>query len=310
MRLDQLAIFVEIADSGSIRQASQSFYSTPQNLSKSMIQLEEELHTTLYTRTNTGIELTKDGEEAYLLCKKVLSDVNALKEHFHIDSKNASPAITPVNIASCPVLDTYVSGIINQLFKVFPNTIINEYQFSRNEINDTLLKKPRKNIDIYLTNMMDNTFVEISSSFRNNFSCYFLYDDELMLQVPKNSLLATYEKIPAEVLKTLPLLLFDMELRKGDFEIVLEKMGCHLQNVSRTSNLDTCSKIALNSNKYCIVGYPSVELRPLPNVVYIPLFTSIKTKHIMLVRKRGGNREYISAFTDIMNQYFDTKKLF
>jgi hypothetical protein len=215
-----------------------------------------------------------------------------------------------VSIATCPVLDTYVSGMINQLFKSFPNTIINEYQFSRNEINDTLRKKPRKNIDIYLTNMLDHKLSEISPYFQKNFSCYYLYGDELMLQVPKDSPLAEYEKIPADVLETIPLLLFDMELRKGDFEIALEKEGCYLQNVSRTSNLDTCSKIALNSNKCCFVGYPSVELRPLPNVVYIPLFTSIKTNQIMVVRKRGGNREYISTFVDMMDQYFDIKPIF
>lgn len=63
MRLEQLQYFQKIAELRSIRRAAEELYLTPQSLSKSVMQLEEELGVTLYSRTRTGICLTPEGRD-------------------------------------------------------------------------------------------------------------------------------------------------------------------------------------------------------------------------------------------------------
>lgn len=53
MRLEQLYIFQEIAETGSIRKASERLFLSAQSISKAMIQLEAEWNTTLYLRSRT-----------------------------------------------------------------------------------------------------------------------------------------------------------------------------------------------------------------------------------------------------------------
>ena len=51
--------------------------------------------------------------------------------------------------------------------------------------------------------------------------------------------------------------------QKTESEQILMDWGHELQNVSRISNIETCSQIAINQHRYCFVGYPSVGFRPM-----------------------------------------------
>ena len=97
--------------------------------------------------------------------------------------------------------------------------------------------------------------------------------------------------------------------QKTESEQILMDWGHELQNVSRISNIETCSQIAINQHRYCFVGYPSVEFRPMANVIYVPLERSIATNQIMLVKRRRKNRTVTNAFVNSMDDYFNLKKL-
>lgn len=311
MRIEQFYIFVKIAETKSIRKASEAFFSTPQNLSKSMLQFEDELHTKLYHRMHNGIQLTEDGEIAYEMILEILKDIEKLKKQFAVESKMGKIMVHPVNIMACPVLDYYANIAIKTLFETFPEIPINDRQVSREIINERLIKPDEVTEDIILTNMSSIMLEKIQARVRETYHCYFLFRDELRLQVPKGSPYEAYDMIPLKLLETIPLLLFGLNPEiKGEFEAILEQQGVHLKNVSRTSNLDTCSQMALNSDKYCFVSYPSVELRPLSNVVYIPFEQPFYTNQIMLIKNRNHNKNYIHSFYEMMDQYFDLKPIF
>ena len=55
MRLDQLYEFCKVVETGSLRKASEGLFTSPQNVSKSMIQLEQELGVVLYDRGPRGV---------------------------------------------------------------------------------------------------------------------------------------------------------------------------------------------------------------------------------------------------------------
>lgn len=85
MRLEQLCIFVEVAETQSMSIASEHLYVTPQHVSKSIKQLEDELQTPLFKRSKHGVFLTKNGETAYDLAKEVVEKCEVLSHKFTID---------------------------------------------------------------------------------------------------------------------------------------------------------------------------------------------------------------------------------
>ena len=88
MRLEQLAYFLTIHQCGSIHSASQKLHLTHQSLNRSMKSLEDELGTTLFTRTAKGVSLTADGEKTLAIAQIVLDAIERLK-----DDIQAKPAL-------------------------------------------------------------------------------------------------------------------------------------------------------------------------------------------------------------------------
>ena len=76
LRLEQLRFVVDVADSRSIRMAADELYVTPQNISKSIHQLEEELQTIIFNRTKYGMFLTADGQLVYDTAQDILQRVS------------------------------------------------------------------------------------------------------------------------------------------------------------------------------------------------------------------------------------------
>lgn len=315
MRLEQLYTFQKIAETGSLRKASTLLYSSPQNISKSMLKLEEELNTTLYTRSRTGVTLTKDGEDAYVLIQNIIDDIDKLNKRFNVSTEIISPEkIQPVYLNSCAMLEPIAIGTVNILLQDFPLTPIQIEKNSSLQIRSFLLSANkidnRELPDLIMMNTTQKDIELLKSKTINHYNCYYIFEDELCLQVPKNDPLSQYIKIPLEILTNLPLLLYSGSPRnKTESELILQEWGYELKNVSRTSNIEICSQLALNQKRYCFVGFPSVEFRPMPNVSYIPLERSISTWQLMLVKKKNINKKFSRAYINHFNDNFDLKKL-
>lgn len=311
MRLEQFYIFKKIVEEKSIKKASKSLYFTQQYCSKAMLQLEKELDVRLFEHTRTGILLTPEGEQAYQVVGEITENVDRLKEMFCVDGAEDRTEACSVNIISCPILDSYVNFVVKNLFIYFPEAPVNEKQVSRNILKTILTSSGDTDADIILTNMTAGYEKRICKKIRTNYSCYFLYEDELRVQLPKDSPYADYDVLPLDILVNIPMMLFDPDSNgENDFEQMLRSNGHPLKYVSRTSNLDTCSQIALNSGRGCLVGYPSVELRPLANCVYIPIEHGYHLQQLMFIKKHHENRSFVKAFFENMEQLFDVRKIF
>ncbi|MCD8362048.1 MAG: LysR family transcriptional regulator [Lachnospiraceae bacterium] len=311
MRLEQLYIFCKTVETGSVRKAGEALYTSPQNASKAIRQLETEWNTTLFHRSRTGMQLTAEGEQAYSMVQKILDDVESLNQYFHIPS-HGSTFLTSVSIISCSALEVLVTSICNSLLPCYTNIHLEIDKKGSVQIRDYLLslRKTDEISEIILTNEIADYMDLYKKKLSSLYHCFFLYEDELCLQVPKNDPLAKYEYIPLDVLVNLPLLLYSATPKqKTQSELLLQEMGYELKNVSRTASIETCSQIAMNLHKYCFVGYPSVEFRPMANVTYIPLEKTISSTEIILLKKGIRKEPFINAFFDLIDSYFGLKRL-
>ncbi len=78
-RLNNMAIFVEVANSEGFTAAAETMGLSRAQVSKSVIQLETHLGTRLLNRTTRRVSLTEIGRIYYERCKTILTDINEIE---------------------------------------------------------------------------------------------------------------------------------------------------------------------------------------------------------------------------------------
>ena len=72
MRIDSIESFLTLAETLNYTEAADRLYITQSALSRSILQMEEELGITLFTRSRRGVELTPAGESFFLDAEKMM----------------------------------------------------------------------------------------------------------------------------------------------------------------------------------------------------------------------------------------------
>lgn len=72
MTLQNLRYIVEVANSRSFSKAAQALYMSQSALSTAVKEVEDELGTKIFLRTNRGVSLTTDGEDCLKYCREII----------------------------------------------------------------------------------------------------------------------------------------------------------------------------------------------------------------------------------------------
>lgn len=110
MQLQQLIYFVCVAESGSINKAAEKLFVSQPNLSKAIINLENELAIRILDRNTRGVSLTEDGKTLYQYARTMLDQMEL------IERIGAREAPRLLSIASYPIItmSRLVSDFYNQ----------------------------------------------------------------------------------------------------------------------------------------------------------------------------------------------------
>lgn len=82
MKLTQLKYIVEVAETGTISKAAENLYLSQPNLTVAIKELESEFDITIFSRTNKGVVLTKDGEEFLGYARQVIGQIELMEERY------------------------------------------------------------------------------------------------------------------------------------------------------------------------------------------------------------------------------------
>ena len=74
MTLQQLKYAITVAQTGTITEAAEKLYISQPSLTNAIHELEKEMNIEIFTRTNKGIIVSKDGED-FLLMRRVMCDI-------------------------------------------------------------------------------------------------------------------------------------------------------------------------------------------------------------------------------------------
>ncbi|AUS25924.1 LysR family transcriptional regulator [Paenibacillus polymyxa] len=86
MTLQQLKYVIEVANRGSMNEAAKRLFISQPSLSNAIRDLEEEIHITIFERTNKGISLSKEGVEFLGYARQVVEQAELL-ENRYLDAK-------------------------------------------------------------------------------------------------------------------------------------------------------------------------------------------------------------------------------
>ena len=82
MTLQQLKYADAVAACGSISEAARRVFATQPTLTEAIRSLEEELRVAIFTRTNRGISVTREGEEFLASARQILDDASRITEKY------------------------------------------------------------------------------------------------------------------------------------------------------------------------------------------------------------------------------------
>lgn len=148
MNLNQFLYFKTIVQANSIVLASERLFITPQALSKSIKLLEQELGASLFSRTNRGIILTKDGEYVLQIADKMLGLMHDLKHYFRsqspVDISGTICIMSPPHIS-----EQFLAKTTSYFIKNYPDVSLNITEGTETQILSCLSKK-KIDIGIFL----------------------------------------------------------------------------------------------------------------------------------------------------------------
>lgn len=80
MKIENLKIFLEVAQAESMNEAARNLFMSHQNLNKIIRNLETELNTQLFVRSNKGIQLTGNGKELFITASQIVRNYDSFLE--------------------------------------------------------------------------------------------------------------------------------------------------------------------------------------------------------------------------------------
>lgn len=218
MRFEQLEYFYSLVSLKTIQAVSEKFYTSPQVVSKAIKQLEEELRTTLFSRTRRGLTLTEDGIELYSHVEEILSHYHYIRDNF-IEEKPAH-TIQDLKILSAKGYFSYFSNLFKNIDMSSDTHRMNILMnvASVQEVKKMLYTK--NDYDIIATVFSDEEYAAITkeSFIHKNYILFTISREPAKLWLNKKNQWASQKTISLKQLKKIPLIRYNLaELAFDDY---------------------------------------------------------------------------------------------
>lgn len=143
MKLEEMKYFIEIADSGSINQASKTLFIAQPALSRMISSLENELGFKLLERSKNGVRLTNEGKKVYTDCKQILALYLECSNHWEQIAYKSNIQASPLTISlfALPMMcNNTMNQVILDITHQYPRIRLKLFEHQLPDILDTALK--------------------------------------------------------------------------------------------------------------------------------------------------------------------------
>ncbi len=224
MKIENIRLFLDVVQYGSINKAAEKNFIAQQNLSVIIKNMEKELNTTLLMRNNAGITLTYSGKEFLNCAKNIVQSYDEYLNTIQADNDNPIiPVYTTLAFSKC-LSELQGSGINNKYYLSINVRSFKELRQMLENKEDGLYFVAVTDEDIIKTTKMPNAIL-IAKESETAFFCH------------KSSKLAHANLSATELLNQM-----SVSLLSQDFA---------LNKMITVNTVDSCKKLMIDKGFYC-----------------------------------------------------------
>ena len=282
MYFEQLAYFIEVANTKSMSAASNNLHVTQQNISKAIKQLETELGVQLFDRTTNGVFLTKAGKSVYSDVLEISTRISMLKKKYVqeqvLEEKGNLSILSAFGFGNLQVDSV-------EICETDPDFIY------KNLLNN-------KEYDVILTET-DDINIFFQQEVMQKYHAFLIKTDALRLQAAKFSPIANQKSISINSLAYLPLIGYHSSNCMPYFFQILNKHGVMPQATYSVNNLITAFTFLENgvayglTTKYMNTHVPKAFTE---NLLLLSLREKIDISYILLLEKQEFEKKSSMKF--------------
>lgn len=215
-KLENYKIFKAVADSHNISTAAKNLYISQSAVSQSIKILEDSLGVRLFSRSQKGVSLTKDGEMLYEYISAALSLIESGEARLNETKELTSGEL--VIGASNTLTDAYLLPYLNEFHKKFP------------KVRVRILNGTSKRVTGYLdTGVVDLAFVTTNEK-PEKYNSTLCFDTHFVFVAANDYPIDFTKKYTLEELASLPLIMLENEAGSRRFlEDFFLKQGIRLE---------------------------------------------------------------------------------
>ncbi len=255
MELHQLRYFISIVETGSFSKAAKRCYVTQPSLSQQIIKLERELGKKLFDRLGNKIVLTDAGNAVLPRARRILQEIGEIKSE--VEDENVSKNGV-LSVGMIPTIAPFLMPSGLRTFKrKFPNA---EIRIHENLTENLIQMLIGFRLDIGIMSLpVEGELVEYNK----------LFDDPLVLSIPKSYELSRSKKIRIRDLENVPFIALDEEHCFGEqVQTVCYENQINPDVVCKTWNISTIlNSVSLGSGISIIPMMTALTNKP-KNYVY------------------------------------------
>lgn len=298
MRIETLQYFITAADCKSMTLASNILHISQQSISKEIKLLEDELGTTLFSRSKHGVALTQDGVIAYDQARAILQSVNRLNHSFKrepVESNNRST----LNLAAFTAFKCHLEIILKLARERFSNLQVSEYYHSSTLIINEILDK--RSCDIILLQIEKNDFMNLSFS-TDEYSSIVLLEEPILIGTNSSTFFTS--PLPIQALSDYDIHFFSYSPDEiSIYQKISQEYNIPFKH-SYKSSIKNFKPIIDGSSVFFITkATADFELDNLPLKFY-PLDIDASMLTVLFIKSKLLANEEIQYFLDIFKNFF------
>lgn len=301
MTLQQLKYAIETADKGSMSEAAKSLFVAQPSLSNAIKELENEIHMTIFIRSNKGIIISQEGKEFLGYARQIIEQSNLLEERY-IGKKKRKTKFS--------VSTQHYSFAVNAFVDLIKKCGSDKYKFTMRETKTYEIIEDVKNLqsEIGILYMNDYNEKVVSKLLKENeldFELLFVANPHIF--VSSQNPLSKKKEVSLKDLENYPYLSFEQGQNNAFYfsEEILSTIE-HKKWIE-VSDRATLFNLLIGLNGYTISsGIISRELNG-ENIISIPLDVKdsmkigfITNKSVIRSNLCEGYIECIKKYTEFM----------
>lgn len=291
MRFEQLVYFVQSAKYHSMSSAAQALNVSPQNISKAISQLEEELGAVLFVRSKQGVVLSPAGESVLAVAADILEKAELMKTLCCTVQTEDSPVRGSFSLSVSVSLADLLTSLVNTFLLENPQVSVRVSGWDGVTPEAVLAHKP---YDIACLSMDEAAYRQFISqkaceALAPSFRAYFLQALPLRLFMSRSSPLAAQKTIALAKLNNLPFVCYWPEENSTPLVAnALKPYHVDLTPALKTNNLSLSMQHVASGKYYALLTALSQQAGAEAyggQIISRPLGKKILWYHLLVIRR-------------------------